>query len=68
MAITDFVHPRNPLNAKLDAKSFVQLTVWVMVILGAWMLGKYLLAMLQSKAKQLTGKETATGSSNPFFG
>ena len=68
MSVAEALSPRSPLNAKLDAKSFVQLTVWVLVVLAAWALGKYLLESGKTKAQQMLGKTTASGTSNPFFG
>lgn len=68
MSAAEMLAPRSPLQAKLDGKSFVQLTVWFLVVLAAYALGKMLFSKGSEKLGALTGKTSETGSSNPFFG
>lgn len=69
MGLTGALAPHNPLSKiKLDPKSFVQLTVWIAMVLLAYAAARWAISYGQSKVGQLTGKQSATGSSNPFFG
>lgn len=58
---------RSPLNARLDGKAFVQLTLWFVVVLAALALGKFLFTKAKGTAAQLTGNASAAaGITNPF--
>lgn len=68
MADGSMLSVRSPLNAKLDGKAFVQLTLWFLVVLAAYGLGMYLYNKAKATAGQVAGKTTAAGAANPFFG
>lgn len=67
MGAESMLSVRSPLNARLDGKAFVQLTLWFVVVLAALALGRYLFGKAQKTAAGLTGAaSTATGLPNPF--
>lgn len=69
MSATEYLAPRNPFTvAKLDGKTFVQLTVWVLVILAAWAIGNWAFTTIKTKVGMVAGKVTTTGTTNPFYG
>lgn len=68
MADGSMLSVRSPLNARLDGKAFVQLTLWFLVVLAAYGLGLFLYSKAKSTAGQLSGKATSSGATNPFFG
>lgn len=67
MGAESMLKVRNPLQAKLDGVSLVQLTLWVLLVLTAWAIGNWLFTKAKNTAAQATGTMTASGSTNPFF-
>ena len=68
MAMRGYVGTVNPLNVKLSARSFVQLTIWIMVIFAAIALARWGYGFITGAVGRATGAQTQTGSPSLFFG